>query len=47
MAQALPGGMDLLFVGVIVTFFALTWGLAILGDRLAIGGSATSQEHSR
>ena len=33
--------MDLLFVGVIVAFFALTWGLAILGDRLAIGGSAS------
>jgi hypothetical protein len=46
-AEAIQRGMDFLFVGVIVAFFALTWGLAVLGDRLAIGGSAASQEHSR
>jgi len=31
--------MDLIFVGLIVVFFALTWGLAILGDRLAAVGA--------
>jgi hypothetical protein len=39
--------MDLIYLGVIIGFFALTWGLAILGHRLAIGGSTSSQEHSR
>jgi hypothetical protein len=39
--------MDLVYIGLIVGFFALTWGLAVLGDRLATAGTQASQEHSR
>jgi len=38
--------MDLVYLGVIVGFFALTWGLAVLGDRLA-GGSSGGEERAR
>jgi len=39
--------MDLVYVALIVGFFALTWGLAVLGDRLSAGGSHTVEEHTR
>jgi hypothetical protein len=39
--------MDLVYIGVIVGFFALTWGLAVLGHRLATAASLTGEEHSR
>jgi len=39
--------MDLVYVGLIVGFFALTWGLAVVGDRLAPSGSHAGQEYSR
>jgi hypothetical protein len=38
--------MDLLFVGTIVCFFALTWGLAVLGDRLATGPVSAREERA-
>jgi hypothetical protein len=39
--------MDLVYLGVMVGFFVLTWGLALLGDRLAAGGSSAGEEGSR
>jgi len=39
--------MDLVYLGLIVGFFALTWGLAVLGDRLAAPGASSSTEHGR
>jgi hypothetical protein len=42
-----PHVMDLVYLGVMVGFFVLTWGLALLGDRLAAGGSSAGEEGSR
>jgi hypothetical protein len=39
--------MDLVYIGLIVAFFALSWGLVVLGERLAPGGPETTEEHSR
>jgi hypothetical protein len=39
--------MDLVYIGLIVGFFTLTWGLAVLGDRLAPAGSQAREEHTR
>jgi len=43
---AIRGGMDLVFLGVMAGFFTFTWGLAVLGERLA-PGSKPGEEHSR
>lgn len=39
--------MDLIYVGLIVVFFALTWGLAVLGDHLAVARSNSKTENVR
>jgi len=38
--------MDGIYLAIIVGFFAVTWGLALLSDRLA-GGPVAGQEESR
>ena len=39
--------MDLIFLGVIVAFFGVTWGLAVLGDRLSTVSARGAEERVR
>jgi len=39
--------MDLLYVGLIVAFFALTWGLAVVSDALAPAPSPAGKGDER
>jgi hypothetical protein len=39
--------MDLLYIGLIVGFFALTWGLTALSDALAAPAARPGQEQVR